>query len=158
MSGWQERFAEQGRDGLLRDTRRSRVAPLGPEVAERVAAMTLCDPPTEVTHWTAATMAKQAGISVSSVQHIWRAHGLAPHRVRQFKLSNDPDFVDKLRDVVGLHVDPPVHAIVLSVDEKSQIQALDRTQPGLPMKKGRAGTMTRQVRVKMPLAALAPAL
>ena len=76
------------------------------------------------------------------MQRIWRAHGLQPHRVRQFKLSNDPKFVDKLRDVVGLYVDPPAHAVVLSVDEKSQIQALDRTQPGLPMKKGRAGTMT----------------
>ena len=87
-------------------------------------------------------MAKAAGLSVSSVQRIWRAHGLQPHRTRQFKLSNDPRFVDKLRDVVGLYVDPPAHAIVLSVDEKSQIQALDRTQPGLPLKKGRAGTMT----------------
>jgi hypothetical protein len=87
-------------------------------------------------------MAKAAGLSVSSVQRIWRAHGLQPHRMRQFKLSNDPRFVDKLRDVVGLYVDPPAHAIVLSVDEKSQIQALDRTQPGLPLKKGRAGTMT----------------
>ena len=84
----------------------------------------------------------ETGISASSVQRIWRAHGLQPHRVRQFKLSNDPDFVAKLRDVVGLYVDPPAHAIVLSVDEKSQIQALDRTQPGLPLKKGRAGTMT----------------
>ena len=87
-------------------------------------------------------MAKAAGLSVSSVQRIWGAHGLQPHRMRQFKLSNDPRFVDKLRDVVGLYVDPPAHAIVLSVDEKSQIQALDRTQPGLPLKKGRAGTMT----------------
>ena len=130
-------------DGLLRDkTRPSRVPPLGPEVAERVVALTLTDPPAETTHWTAAMMAKAAGISVSSVQRIWRAHGLQPHRVRQFKLSNDPRFVEKLRDVVGLYLDPPAHAIVLSVDEKSQIQALDRTQPGLPMKKGRAGTMT----------------
>jgi transposase len=87
-------------------------------------------------------MAMATGISVSSVQRIWRSHGLAPHRVRQFKLSNDPKFADKLKDVVGLYVDPPAHAVVLSVDEKSQIQALDRTQPGLPMKKGRAGTMT----------------
>jgi hypothetical protein len=76
------------------------------------------------------------------VQRIWRAHGLQPHRVRQFKLSNDPKFVEKLRDVVGLYVSPPAHAIVLSFDEKSQIQALDRSQPGLPLKKGRAGTMT----------------
>ena len=87
-------------------------------------------------------MSKAARLSVSSVQQIWRAHGLQPHRMRQFKLSNDPRFVDKLRDVVRLYVDPPAHAIVLSVDEKSQIQALDRTQPGLPLKKGRAGTMT----------------
>jgi transposase len=87
-------------------------------------------------------MAKAAGISPSSVQRIWKAHGLAPHRVRSFKLSNDPKFAEKLKDVVGLYIDPPAHAVVLSVDEKSQIQALDRTQPGLPMKKGRAGTMT----------------
>jgi len=140
---WQERFAEEGFEGLLRDkTRPSRIPPLGPEVAERVVASTLADPPAETTHWTAAMMAKAIGISVSSVQRIWRVHGLQPHRVRQFKLSNDPKFVDKLRDVVGLYVDPPAHAIVLSVDEKSQIQALDRTQPGLPLKKGRAGTMT----------------
>jgi len=127
----------------LRDkTRPSRIPPLGAAVAERVVALTLTGPPAEVTHWTAAMMAKATNISVSSVQRIWRAHGLEPHRVRQFKLSNDPQFVAKLRDVVGLYVDPPAHAIVLSVDEKSQIQALDRTQPGLPMKKGRAGTMT----------------
>ena len=87
-------------------------------------------------------MAAEIGISVSSVQRIWRAHGLQPHRVRQFKLSNDPNFVEKLRDVVGLYVSPPAHAIVLSFDKKSQIQALDRSQPGLPLKKGRAGTMT----------------
>ena len=87
-------------------------------------------------------MAKAVGVSASSIQRIWRAHGLQPHRVQQIKLSNDPNFIGKLRDVVGLYVDPPAHAIVLSIDEKSQIQALDRTQPGLPMKKGRAGTMT----------------
>jgi transposase len=140
---WQERFAEEGCDGLLRDkTRPSRIPPLGADVTKRVVALTFTDPPVEATHWTGAMMAEQTGISVSSVQRIWRAHGLAPHRVRQFKLSNDADFVAKLRDVVGLYVDPPAHAIVLSVDEKSQIQALDRTQPGLPMKKGRAGTMT----------------
>lgn len=140
---WQERFMQEGYDGLLRDkTRPSRVAPLGNEIAERIVALTLEDPPFEATQWTGAMMAKAAGVSVSSVQRIWRAHGLQPHRVRQFKLSNDPKFIDKLRDVVGLYVDPPAHAIVLSVDEKSQIQALDRTQPGLPLKKGRAGTMT----------------
>jgi len=140
---WQERFAQEGVDGLLRDkTRPSRIPPLGPEVAERVVALTLSAPPFEATHWTAAMMAGEVGISVSSVQRIWRGHGLQPHRVRRFKLSNDPNFVEKLRDVVGLYVDPPAHAIVLSFDEKSQIQALDRTQPGLPMKKGRAGTIT----------------
>ncbi len=140
---WQERFMQEGCDGLLRDkTRPSRIPPLGAEVAEKIVALTLLDPPGEATHWTGAMMAKAAGVSVSSVQRIWRAHGLEPHRVRQFKLSNDPDFVAKLRDVVGLYVDPPAHSIVLSVDEKSQIQALDRTQPGLPLKKGRAGTMT----------------
>jgi transposase len=140
---WQERFAEEGVDGLLRDkTRPSRIPPLGPEVAERVVARTLADPPGETTHWTADMMAQAAGVSASAVRRIWKAHGLQPHRWRRFKLSNDPKFVDKLRDVVGLYVDPPAHAIVLSIDEKSQIQALDRTQPGLPMKKGRLGTMT----------------
>ncbi len=140
---WQERFMEEGVDGLLRDkTRPSRIPPLGPEVAERVVALTLMDPPVEATHWTAAMVAVATGISASAVRRIWRSHGLQPHRYRQFKLSNDPKFVSKLRDVVGLYVDPPAHAIVLSVDEKSQIQALDRTQPGLPMKKGRLGTMT----------------
>src|SRR6202161_3067615 len=140
---WQERFVEEGFDGLLRDkTRPSRIKPLGAEAAERVVALTLEEPPGETTHWTGVLMAKAAGLSVSSVQRIWRTHGLQSHRMRQFKLSNDPRFVDKLRDVVGLYVDPPAHAIVLSVDEKSQIQALDRTQPGLPLKKGRAGTMT----------------
>jgi transposase len=122
---WQERFIEEGFDGLLRDkTRPSRIKPLGAEAAERVVALTLGEPPGETTHWSVALMAKAAGLSVSSVQRIWRAHCLQPHRVRQFKLSNDPRFVDKLRDVVGLNVNPPAHSIVLSVDEKSQIQAL----------------------------------
>src|SRR6266851_4984036 len=109
---------------------------------ERVIEMTLADPPGERTHWTGRAMAKAAGVSHRSVQRIWAAHGLKPHRVRTFKLSNDPKFAAKVQDVVGLYVDPPEHALVLSVDEKSQIQALDRTQPGLPMKKGRCGTMT----------------
>jgi transposase len=140
---WQERFAVEGVDGLLHDkTRPSRIPKLDPAIAERVVALTMEEPTREATHWTGAAMAEATGVSVSSVQRIWRAHGLQPHRIRQFKLSNDPDFVDKLRDIVGLYVDPPAHAVVLSVDEKSQIQALDRTQPGLPLKKGRAGTMT----------------
>ena len=142
---WQERFVEDGFDGLVRDkTRPSQIKPLSAEAAERVVALTLGDPPGETTHWTGALMARAAGLSVSSVQRIWRAHGLQPHRMRQFKLSNDPRFVDKLRDVVGLYVDPPAHAIVLSVDEKSQIQALDRTQPGLPPIKWR-GTSRRPI-------------
>jgi len=140
---WQERYMIAGVDGLLRDkTRPPRIIPLGDLVAERVVALTLTNPPGETTHWTSAAMAKAIAISVSSVQRIWRSHGLQPHRMRQFKLSNDPRFAAKVRDIVGLYVDPPAHAVVLSVDEKSQIQALDRTQPGLPIKKGRCGTMT----------------
>ena len=140
---WQERFGAEGIGALWRDkTRPSRIPPLDPNIAVRVVSLTLAGPPAGATHWTGASMAEAVGISVSSVQRIWRAHGLQPHRVRQFKLSNDPQFVAKLRDIVGLYVNPPDHAIVLSVDEKSQIQALDRTQPGLQMKKGRAGTMT----------------
>jgi transposase len=108
---WQERFMQEGFEGLLRDkTRPSRIPPLGADVAARVVALTQTDPPGEATHWTATIMAKEAGISASSVQRIWRAHGLQPHRVRQFKLSNDPNFVDKLHDVVGLYVNPPEHA------------------------------------------------
>jgi transposase len=140
---WQERFRDEGAAGLWRDkTRRSRIAPLSPEIAKHVVTLTLAGPPPAASHWTGPAMAKVAGISVSSVQRIWRAHGLQPHRVRQFKLSKDPQFAAKLHEIVGLYVDPPDHAIVLSVDEKSQIQALDRTQPGLPMTKGRPGTIT----------------
>jgi transposase len=110
---WQERFAAEGVDGLLRDkTRPSRIPKLDPSVAERVVALTMEAPPHEATHWTGSAMAGAAGVSVSSVQRIWRAHGLQPHRVRQFKLSNDPAFVEKLRNIVGLYVDPPAHAVV----------------------------------------------
>ena len=140
---WQERFMTEGIAGLLRDkTRPPRIAPLSHEVEAGVVAATLGNPPAGRTHWTAAVMAKTRGISVSSVQRIWRRHGLQPHRCRQFKLSNDPQFAAKLHEIVGLYVDPPDHAVVLSIDEKSQIQALDRTQPGLPMKRGRCATMT----------------
>src|SRR5262249_41868467 len=141
---WQGQDGDlEGVAGLWRDkTRPSRIPPLSPEVAERVVALTLAGPPPTASHWTGAAMAKAAGLSVSSGQRIWRAHGLRPHLVRRFKLSNDPQFAAKLKEIVGLYVNPPNHAIVLSVDEKSQIQALDRTQPGLPMKKGRAGTIT----------------
>jgi transposase len=140
---WQERFMTDGVAGLLRDkTRPSRIPPLGMAIEQRVVTRTLGDPPGETTHWTAAAMAKESGVSVSSVQRIWRRHGLQPHRTRHFKLSNDPRFAGKLHDIVGLYVDPPAHAVVLSIDEKSQIQALERSRPGLPMKKGRCGTMT----------------
>src|ERR1700719_1083207 len=140
---WQARFMTEGVEGLLHEaTRPAGKPPLTADVIERVVAMTLAEPPGETTHWTGRAMAKAAGVSHRSVQRIWGAHGLKPHRVRSFKLSNDPKFAAKVQDVVGLYVDPPEHALVLSVDEKSQIQALDRTQPGLPMKKGRCGTMT----------------
>jgi transposase len=140
---WQERFMHEGVDGLLRDkTRPPGKAPLPDGTVARVLELTLGEPPGEATHWSGRTMAEAAGVSLRSVQRIWSAHNLQPHRLRTFKLSRDPQFAEKLMDVVGLYVDPPAHAVVLSVDEKSQIQALDRTQPGLPMKKGRAGTMT----------------
>src|SRR6516162_6560334 len=143
VNRWRERFQAEGIDGLMRDkTRPSRIPPLAEAVRERTVTLTLTDPPGETTHWTAAMMAEAVGLSVSSVQRIWRAHGLQPHRMRQFKLSRDPRFAAKLNDIVGLYVDPPAHAVVLSVDEKSQIQALDRTQPGLSLKPGRCGTMT----------------
>ena len=140
---WQARFMAEGVDGLLHDaTRPAGKPPLPGATIERVVEMTLADPPGEATHWTCRAMAKAAGVSHRSVQRIWAAHGLQPHRIKTFKLSTDPKFTAKVQDVVGLYVDPPEHALVLSVDEKSQIQALVRTQPGLPMKKGRCGTMT----------------
>jgi hypothetical protein len=141
---WQQRFAEEGPDGLLRDkTRKPGKPPIAAETVTRVVALTCADPPHEATHWTGRAMAKTAGISLRSVQRIWEAHNLQPHRVRTFKRSGDPEFVAKMTDIVGLYLDPPAHAEVLSIDEKSQIQALDRTQPGLPLKAGRSGTMTR---------------
>jgi hypothetical protein len=140
---WRERFAAEGVAGLLRDrTRPPGTPPLPRATVERVVELTRGPPPGEATHWTGRAMAEAVGISLSAVQGIWKAHGLVPHRVRTFKLSRDPEFIGKLRDVVGLYLHPPAHAIVLSVDEKSQIQALDRTQPGLPMKEGRPATMT----------------
>jgi transposase len=140
---WQERFMREGVPGLLRDkTRPSRIPPLAQAAIDRVIELTASEPPHEATHWTASTMAEATGTSPSSVLRIWRAHRLRPHRVRTFKLSKDPHFAAKLRAIVGLYLDPPAHAIVLSVDEKPQIQALDRTQPGLPVKKGRCATMT----------------
>jgi transposase len=140
---WQRRFAELGVDGLLRDKPRvPGKAPLPSETVQRVLAMTCSEAPGEATHWTGRAMAAATGIGFSSVRRIWQAHRLQPHRIRTFKRSKDPEFAAKLRDIVGLYMDPPAHAIVLSIDEKSQIQALDRTQPGLPLKPGKCGTMT----------------
>jgi transposase len=140
---WQQRFAEAGPEGLLRDkTRKPGKAPIPAETAARVVALSCGEPPPGTTHWTGRAMAKAAGISLRSVQRIWQAHQLQPHRVRSFKRSRDPRFAEKMADIVGLYLDPPAHAVVLSIDEKSQIQALDRTQPGLPLKPGRCGTMT----------------
>ena len=117
---WQERFMREGVAGLVRDkTRKPGLPPLPPAVVDRVVALTLGDPPGETTHWTGRAMAAASGVSLRSVQRIWAAHGLQPHRVRRFKLSTDPAFAAKLRDVVGLYLDPPAHSLVLSVDEKS---------------------------------------
>ena len=140
---WRRRFVAKGIDGLLKDaTRPSRVKPLAPEKIKQVVDMTLHAKPPNATQWSLRSMAAAAGLSYSSVQRIWRAHGLKPHLVKTFKVSRDKNFAAKVEDVVGLYLDPPDKALVFCVDEKSQIQALDRTQPGLPMKKGRAGTMT----------------
>lgn len=140
---WQQRFAEAGGEALLRDkTRKPGKAPTPAATVAEVVTMTCKAPPREATHWTGRAMAKATGLSLRTVQRIWQAHRLQPHRLRTFKRSRDPHFTAKLTDVVGLYLDPPAHAVVLSLDEKSQIQALDRTQPGLPMKPGRCGTMT----------------
>jgi len=140
---WRAGYIERGVRGLERDASRpGRKKPLSAAMIERVVDMTLHERPPAATQWSARVMAKAVGLSHTSVQRIWAAHDLKPHLVKRFKLSNDKHFVDKVVDVVGLYLTPPDKALVLSVDEKSQIQALDRTQPGLPMKKGRAGTMT----------------
>jgi len=140
---WQQRFAEAGVDGLLRDkTRKPGKRRTADAVVQRVVALTCGEPPGEATHWTGRAMAEATGLSLRTVQRIWAAYDLQPHRVRSFKRSRDPEFITKLEDIVGLYLAPPRHAVVLSVDEKSQIQALDRTQPGLPIKPGKAGTMT----------------
>ena len=140
---WQERYVEEGVDGLLRDkTRPPGKKPLSAAVKRKVLAKTASEAPPDATHWSVRSMATAMGISHTSVQRIWAEAGLRPHLVRRFKISNDPQFEEKVTDVVGLYMNPPDKALVLCVDEKSQIQALDRTQPGLPMKKGRAGTMT----------------
>jgi transposase len=140
---WQERYIEEGVDGLLRDkTRPPGKKPLSAAVKRKVLSKTASEMPPNATHWSVRSMARVVGISRTSVQRIWAEAGLKPHLVRRFKISNDPQFEEKVTDVVGLYMNPPDRALVLCVDEKSQIQALDRTQPGLPLKKGRAATMT----------------
>jgi transposase len=140
---WRDRYMARGIEGLKRDASRpSRKPPLSAEVIKRVVDMTLHEKPRAGTHWSVRKLAKVVAISPSSVQRIWAAHELKPHLTKKFKLSNDKKFAEKVQDVVGLYLNPPDKALVLCVDEKSQIQALDRTQPGLPIKKGRAGTMT----------------
>jgi transposase len=140
---WRGRFIELGFNGLLKDAARpGRKPSIFASVVSRVIEKTTQSRPVNATHWSRSTMAREVGISDSTVGRIWKANGLKPHRIDSFKVSNDPEFASKLEAIVGLYLNPPEHALVLSADEKSQIQALDRTQPGLPMKKGRGATMT----------------
>jgi transposase len=140
---WRKRFLEGGREALAKDAPRpGRGRTITDRKVASIIKLTTSTKPANATHWSTRSMAEKAGVSEATVRRIWRAHGLKPHLSRSFKVSSDPQFAEKLADVVGLYLNPPEHAIVLSVDEKSQIQALDRTQPGLPIKKGRCGTMT----------------
>ncbi len=140
VSRWRNRYAQLRLAGIERDLPRG-APPKTVDVA-RLVELTTQSKPEAATHWSTRTMAEQLGVSAASVSRHWRAHGLKPHLVRGFKVSRDPKFAEKLEDIVGLYLSPPEHALVLCCDEKSQVQALDRTQPGLPMKKGRAATMT----------------
>ena len=140
---WRDRYAAHGLAGIEKDAPRpGRKRRIDDKQRAAVVRKTLNHTPEGQTHWSRSTMSAATGLSESTIGRIWREHGLKPHLVQTFKLSNDPQFVEKLEDIVGLYLSPPEHAIVLSCDEKSQIQALDRTQPSLPMKRGRAGTMT----------------
>jgi len=140
---WRKRFLEMGLAGLEKDAPRpGRTPSISKTTVDRVIKLTTVDKPRNATHWSTRTMAATVAISAASVRRIWRANGLKPHLIETFKVSRDPRFAEKLESVVGLYLNPPEHAIVLCCDEKSQIQALDRTQPGLPLKKGRGQTMT----------------
>src|SRR3989441_1570098 len=140
---WRNRFADGGVAALVEDAPgRGRPVSISRKKVQRIVKATTQTRPRAATHWSTRTMAQAQGVSAATVQRIWDAHGLQPHRVKTFKLSRDKRFVEKLTDVVGVYLNPPDKAVVLCLDEKSQIQALDRTQPGLPMKKGRCGTMT----------------
>jgi transposase len=140
VSRWRERYAQSRLAGIERDLPRG--APPVKVNAARLVELTTQSQPVAATHWSTRTMAVELGVSASTVMRHWHAHGLKPHIVRGFKVSRDPHFVQKLEDIVGLYMSPPEHALVLCCDEKSQVQALDRTQPGLPLKQGRAATMT----------------
>jgi transposase len=140
---WRRRFADLGLAGIEKDAPRGgRPATARSRLVGKIIEWTTQRKPKNATHWSTRTLAAELGTSRAMINRVWRANGLKPHLSRTFKLSNDPRFVEKLTDIVGLYLNPPEHALVLSVDEKSQIQALDRTQPGLPLKKGRCGTMT----------------
>jgi transposase len=140
---WRNRFLDGGLAALDKDAPRPGRTPIiTPDKVQEVIRKTTQEKPNNATHWSTRSMAAAAGLSEKSVRRIWHKHGLKPHLVRTFKVSNDPEFAQKLEAIVGLYLNPPEHAIVLCADEKSQIQALDRTQPGLPLKKGRCGTMT----------------
>ena len=140
---WRQRFLSEGPDCLWEvASGRGRKPQLPSDRIERIIDATLQTKPPGATHWSCRTMAEKQGVSKATVNRIWQSHNLQPHRTDHFKLSRDPKFLEKLTDVVGLYLNPPEKALVLCIDEKSQIQALDRTQPGLPMKKGRCGTMT----------------
>jgi transposase len=140
---WRRRFAAQGLAGIEKDAPRSGRPPVAREaLTARIIRWTTQKQPPQQTHWSCRTLARELGTSRCMVQRVWQANGLKPHLYRSFKLSNDPHFLEKMVDVVGLYLNPPEHALVICVDEKTQIQALDRTQPSLPLKKGRCGTMT----------------
>ena len=140
---WRERFIEKGILGISEDAPHGASCKrLDSQKVNNIVEATLHTVPKDATHWSTRTMAEAQGVSHMTVARVWDAHGLQPHRVKTFKLSKDKRFVEKLTDVVGIYLNPPEKAVVLCVDEKSQIQALDRSQPGLPMKKGRCGTMT----------------
>lgn len=140
---WRTRFAQRRLAGIVKDAPRGGRKPARRgETAKRIVEKATQTKPATATHWSTRTLAKELGVSRSMVQRVWHANGLKPHRVKSFKVSNDKQFVENMQDIVGLYLNPPEHALVLCCDEKSQIQALDRTQPGLPIKKGRCSTMT----------------
>ena len=140
---WRRRFEQRRLAGLVKDAPRGGRKPTRREdVTRLIVERTTQTKPENATHWSTRTLGKELGVSPSMVQRVWQANGLKPHRIKTFKVSNVKQFVEKMQDIVGLYLNPPEHALVLCADEKSQIQALDRTQPGLPIKKGRCGTMT----------------